>query len=102
MAWMEEERGRIVENRTGRQNVAEFGQSWGFTLSMVKQLGSTWNPVKTCLKWAWYHYVWAELHIWKDFNEICDKHRSKVENFAKYVLLQEVGTFQIIISVTKY
>jgi hypothetical protein len=36
------------------------------------------------------------------FNEICDKQRSKVENLAKYVHLQEVGTFQIIISVTKY
>ena len=31
-----------------------------------------------------------------------DKQRSKVENLAKYVHLQEVGTFQIIISVTKY
>ena len=99
---MKEERGRILDNRTGWQNGAEFGQSWGFTLSMVKQVGSTWNPVKTCLKCAWYRYVWAELHIWKDFNEICDKQRSKVENLAKYVHLQEVGTFQIIISVTKY
>jgi hypothetical protein len=34
--------------------------------------------------------------------EICDKQRSKVENLAKYVHLQEVGTFQIITSVTKY
>ena len=102
MAWMEEERGRMVDSRTGWQNGAEFGQSWSFTLSMVKQLGSTWNPVKTCLKCAWYRYVWAEPHIWKDFNEICDKQRSKVENLAKYVHLQEVGTFQIIISVTKY
>jgi hypothetical protein len=57
--------------------------------------------MKTDLKCAWYHYVWADVHIWKDFNEIGDKQRSKVENLAKYVHLQEVGTFQIIISVTK-
>ena len=36
------------------------------------------------------------------FQRVCDKQRSKVDNLAKYVHLQEVGTFQIIISVTKY
>jgi hypothetical protein len=45
------------------------------------------------------HYG-AAVHIWKDFNEIGDKQLSKLENLAKYVHLQEVGTFQIIISVT--
>ena len=30
-----------------------------------------------------------------------DKQESKVADFAKYLHLQEVGTFQIIISVTK-
>jgi hypothetical protein len=40
--------------------------------------------------------------ISKDFNDIGDKQRSEVENLAKYVHLQEVGRFQIIISVTKY
>ena len=44
----------------------------------------------------------AAVHIWKDFNEIGDKQRSKLANLAKYVHLQEVGTFQIIISITKY
>jgi hypothetical protein len=44
----------------------------------------------------------ADVHIWKDFNEIGDKQRSKVENLAKYVHSQEVGRFQIIVSVTKY
>ena len=75
---------------------------------MVKQLWSTWNQVETCLKCAWYHYVWDDIHFWKDVDEIADKQRSKVEKFskveklAKYVHLQEVGTFQIIISVRKY
>jgi hypothetical protein len=35
-------------------------------------------------------------------DEITDKQQSKVENLAKYDHLQEVGTFQIIISVRKY
>jgi hypothetical protein len=74
----------------------------GFTLSMVKQLWSTWNQVETCLKCSWYHYVWDDIHFLKDVDEIADKQRSKVENLAKYVHLQEVGTFQIIISVRKY
>jgi hypothetical protein len=69
---------------------------------MVKQLGSAWNLFKTCLKCAWYNSVWTAVHIWKDFNEIGDKQWSKVENLAKYIDLQGVGTFQIIISVTKY
>jgi hypothetical protein len=86
----------------GWQNGAEFGQSCGFTLSMVKQIGCTWIQVKTYLKCAWYHYIWADVRIWKDFNDIGDKQRSKVENLAKYVHLHEVGRFQIIISVTKY
>ena len=30
---------------------------------------------------------------------VSDKHRSKVANLVKYVYLQEVGAFQIIISV---
>ena len=51
----------ILTVDTGRCNGAEFGQSLGFTLSMVKQLGSSWNLVKTCLKCSWYHYVWAVL-----------------------------------------
>jgi hypothetical protein len=33
-----------------------------------------------------YHTT-ADVHIWKDFNEIGDKQRSKVENLAKYVHL---------------
>jgi hypothetical protein len=40
--------------------------------------------------------------FWKDVDEIADKQRSEVENLTKYVHLQEVGTFQIIISVRKY
>jgi hypothetical protein len=82
--------------------MTKWRRIWGFTLSMVKQLWSTWIQVKTYLKCAWYHYVWTDVHIWKDFNKIGDKQRSKVENLAKYVHLQEVGRFQIIISVTKY
>jgi hypothetical protein len=35
-------------------------------------------------------------------SSIGDKQRNKVANLAKYVHLQEVGTFQIIILVTKY
>jgi hypothetical protein len=81
----------LLTTDMGWQNGAEFGQSCGFTLSMViKQLGSTWIQVKTYLKCAWYNYVWADVHIWTDFNEIDDKQRSKVENLAKYVHLQEV------------
>ena len=40
--------------------------------------------------------------IGKISTSIGDKHRSKVTNLAEYVHLQEVGTFQIVISVIKY
>jgi hypothetical protein len=68
---------------------------------LILQVGYTWNQVKTCLKCSWYLYVWDDLHFWKDVDEIADKQRSEVENLAKYVDLQDVGTFQIIISVRK-
>ena len=53
----------------GLYNGAEFGQSSGFMLSMVKQLESSWNLATMCSKYFRYQYVWADLHNWKDFNE---------------------------------
>ena len=53
----------------GLDNGAEFGQSSGFMLSMVKQLVSSWNLATMCSKYFRYQYVWADLHNWKDFNE---------------------------------
>ena len=53
----------------GLYNGAEFRQSSGFMLSMVKQLESPWNLATMCSKYFRYQYVWADLHNWKDFNE---------------------------------
>ena len=41
MAWMEPQRCQMQITDAGLQNGAEFGQSRGFTLSMVKQVEST-------------------------------------------------------------
>ena len=48
-----------VGTDTGWQNCAEFGQTWRFTLSMVKQVGSTQDVPKALLKYGGYYYVWA-------------------------------------------
>jgi hypothetical protein len=39
-AWMEEQQGRIVYSGHGMTKWRRIGQSCGFTLSMVKQIGS--------------------------------------------------------------
>ena len=41
----------------GLYNGAEFGQSSGFMLSMVKQLESSWNLATMCSKYFRYQYV---------------------------------------------
>ena len=41
----------------GLYNGAEFRQSSGFMLSMVKQLESPWNLAKICSKYFRYQYV---------------------------------------------
>ena len=41
----------------GLYNGAEFGQSSGFMLSMVKQLESPWNLTTMCSKYFRYQYV---------------------------------------------
>ena len=41
----------------GLYNGAEFGQSSGFMLSMVKQLESPWNLATMCSKYFRYQYV---------------------------------------------
>ena len=53
----------------GLYNGAEFEQSSGFMLSMVKQLEYPWNLTTISSKYFRYQYVWADLHNWKDFNE---------------------------------
>ena len=59
----------------GLYNGAEFRQSSGFMLSMVKQLESPWNLATMCT------------------TSIGDKQQSKVADLGKYVHLPEVGTF---------
>ena len=85
----------------GLYNGAEFGQSSGFMLSMVKQLESPWNLATMCSKYFRSQYVRADLHNWKVSTSIGDKQQSKVADLAKHVQLPKVGTFQVSISVTK-
>ena len=45
------------KNNGAEYNGAEFGQSSGFMLSMVKQLESPWNLATMCSKYFRYQYV---------------------------------------------
>ena len=80
----------------GLYNGAEFGQSSGFMLSMVKQLESPWNLATMCSKYFRYNYM-PELIciIGRISTSIGDKQENKVADLAKYVHLPEVGTFQV-------
>ena len=83
-------------------NGAEFGQSSGFMLSIVKQLESPWNLATMCSKYFRYQYMSELICITGRISTSNgDKQQSKVADLAKYVHLPEVGTFQVSISVTK-
>ena len=85
----------------GLYDGAEFGQSSGFMLSMVKQLRFPWNLATMCSKYFRYQYAELICIIGRISTSIGDKQLSKVADLAKYVHLPEVGTFQVSISVTK-
>ena len=102
LKWLEWKNNRAELSTTdiGLYSGAEFGQSSGFMLSMVKQLESPWNLATMCSKYFRYQ---SELIciIGRFSTSIGDKQQSKVADLAKYVHLPEVGTFQVSISVTK-
>ena len=79
----------------GLYNGAEFRQSSGFMLSMVKQL----NLLGTWLQCAQniFDTNMSELIciIGRISTSIGDKQQSKVADLGKYVHLPEVGTFQV-------
>ena len=68
---------------------------------MDNQLGCALNQVNNYSKFdiimSGLTYIFGRIST-----SIGDQQRSKVANLAKYGHLQEVGTFPIIISVTKY
>ena len=59
LKWLEWENNGAELSTTdiGLYNGAEFGQSSGFILSMVKQLESPWNLATMCSKYFRYQYV---------------------------------------------
>ena len=59
MKWLEWKNNRAEVSTTdiGLYNGAEFRQSSGFMLSMVKQLESPWNLATMCSKYFRYRYV---------------------------------------------
>ena len=85
----------------GLYNGAEFRQSSGFMLSMVKQLESPWNLATMCSKYFDTNMSELICIIGRISTSIGDKQQSKVADLGKYVHLPEVGTFQVSISVTK-
>ena len=85
----------------GLYNGAEFGQSSGFMLSMVKQLESPWNLATMCSKYFDTNMSELICIIGRISTSIGDKQQSKVVDLDKYVHLPEIGTFQVSISVTK-
>ena len=85
----------------GLYNGAEFRQSSGFMLSMVKQLESPWNLATMCSKFFDTNMSELICIIGRISTSIGDKQQSKVADLGKYVHLPEVGTFQVSISVTK-
>ena len=85
----------------GLYNGAEFQQSSGFMLSMVKQLESPWNLATMCSKYFRTNMSELICIIGRISTSIGDKQQSKVADLGKYVHLPEVGTFQVSISVTK-
>ena len=102
LKWIEWENNGAELSTTdiGLYNGAEFGQSSGFMLSMVKQhLLGTWLQCAQNI----FDTNMSELIciIGRISTSIGDKQQSKVADLAKYVHLPEVGTFQVSISVTK-
>ena len=59
LKWLEWENNGAELSTTdiGLYNDAEFGQSSGFMLSMVKQLESPWNLATMCSKYFRYQYI---------------------------------------------
>ena len=59
LKWLEWKNNRAELSTTdiGLYNVAEFGQSSGFMLLMIKQLESPWNLATMCSKYFRYRYV---------------------------------------------
>ena len=103
LKWLEwkNNEAELATTDIGLYNGAEFGQSSGFMLSMVKQLESLWNLATMCSKYFDTNMSELICIIGRISTSIGDKQQSKVADLAKYVHLPEVGTFQVCIPVTK-